>query len=385
MPITYTAPNRSHHYHYAQALHQAGALECFVSGFPRWSRFAPLPELGVRLRRRDAVQLAYLAASRIGARRIAPVLAHLSKCHLDRSSLAPARNSSVFLAYNGCGLGTMRALRGSPTVRVIEVVNSHVEHQEQLLKEEYARCGAGYTPVYAPELKRRLAEYEEADYILCPSEFVRRSFLARGFAPGKILKNIYGVSPPCEPARPAATAKPRSLRILFVGTISIRKGVRYLVEAFRKVRVPGKELWLVGPPSAPTGLENILLPEGVSFRGVLKGEALRAAYQGADIFVLPSVEEGMALVMGEAMGNGLPVIATTNTGADDLYTDGVEGFIVPAGNADMLADKIQCLADDILLRTRMRAVALSRARVLGGWEVSGAALVKTLTQLSGNR
>lgn len=379
MNVTYTAPNRSHHYPYAVALHRAGALEAFVSGFPRWSPRAPLPELGARLMRRDLPQLAYLASLRFRARFLSPALAHWSKCYLDRCSRQPAGRSSVFMAYNGCGLHTFRALRGSRTLRILEVVNSHVTTQEEILADEYQHCGLPYQPIYGPEKRRRLAEYEEADYILCPSEFVRRSFLSRGFSPERLIKNAYGFTRPGTGS--GTKTRQEGFQILYVGSINVRKGLRYLGEAFRELRVPGKQLKLVGPLTRETGLENLSLPEGVAFTGSLKGEELANAYAAADVFVLPSVEEGLALVMAEALSFGLPVIATDHTGADDLFTDGREGFIVPSGQAGGIADRLQTLAGSRELREQMSAAARRRAAALGGWDASGENLVRLLQSL----
>jgi len=89
------------------------------------------------------------------------------------------------------------------------------------------------------------------------------------------------------------------------------------------------------------------------------------------VLALPSVEEGLALVQGQAMACGCPVVATADTGAEDLFTDGVEGFILPARDTDALADRLQLIADDPALRAQMSAAALARVKILGGWDNYG--------------
>jgi len=91
-------------------------------------------------------------------------------------------------------------------------------------------------------------------------------------------------------------------------------------------------------------------------------------YSQASIFVLPSIEDGFGLVLAEAMACGLPIVATTNTGAPDLITDGVEGFIVPIRNPLALREKVLRLYEDPVLREEMSAAALRRAHGLGGWK-----------------
>lgn len=380
MKVTYTAPNRSHHYPYAQAMAEGGVLHAFVSGFPRLSKSAALPAVGNRLKRRDAVQLVYLAALRTPrlSGGCADMLAYLSKCYLDRASHRFARDSDVFLAYNGCALDTFRRLGRGRTLRVLEVVNSHVDFQDTLLRDEHARLGMPYRGVQAAEKRRRLAEYDEADFILCPSSFVERSLVARGIAPGRIIKNAYGFR---QLARAGSAPKKAGLfRILYVGSLSIRKGLRYLVEAVARLKSSNVELWLVGPGDRDC-LAGVAIPPNVRFAGVLKGAELAEAYAQASVFVLPSIEEGLALVMAEALSFGLPIIATENTGADDLITDGKEGFIVPIRDAAAIALKLQALLDDPGLRERLAAAAAETARTVGGWDRAGPALVRKLGAL----
>jgi starch synthase len=83
--------------------------------------------------------------------------------------------------------------------------------------------------------------------------------------------------------------------------------------------------------------------------------------------VLPSIEEGLALVQGQALACGCPVLCSTNTGGEDLFTDGMEGFIVPIRDPQALTDRMQQLADDRDLQVRMSEAALQRVRSIGGW------------------
>src|SRR5438094_128830 len=94
-------------------------------------------------------------------------------------------------------------------------------------------------------------------------------------------------------------------------------------------------------------------------------------FSQADALVLPSIEEGLAFVQAQAMACGVPVIATTNTGAEDLFTDGVEGFIVPIRDVAALRERIEILLDDDSRRKTMAEAALRRVQTLGGWNEYG--------------
>jgi starch synthase len=101
-----------------------------------------------------------------------------------------------------------------------------------------------------------------------------------------------------------------------------------------------------------------------------------------NIPILPSIEEGLALVQGQAMACGCPVLATTNTGAEDLFTDEHEGFIVPIRDADALLNRMQRVADDPALHEWLRAASLERVKSIGRWQQYGdqwEALLKKLT------
>jgi glycosyltransferase involved in cell wall biosynthesis len=101
------------------------------------------------------------------------------------------------------------------------------------------------------------------------------------------------------------------------------------------------------------------------------------------VLALASVEEGLALVMGQAMACGCPVIATKATGAEDLFSDGVEGFIAADRDIDAITDRLQRLVDDPTLRAQMGAAALERVKNLGGWDEYGERWDALLHQLTG--
>jgi starch synthase len=381
MLVTYAAPNRSHHYPYALALARAGCLHTFVSGFSRFSPSASLPEIGNRLLRADFLQNIYLASLRLHLpSALSEELAYRSKIGIDHAAETPALASDLFLFYSGAGLHTARQLQSTSVISVVEAVNSHVRVQERILREEHQRLGLPFRPFHPPEAARRVAEYALADAILCPSHFVKESFVSEGFPANRVFVVPYGLT--LQATETQAPATKDIFRVLYVGQIGVRKGLSYLFEAFERLRHPNKELLIVGPLSKQTGIENLPPPEGTRFLGVLKGEALAQAYRDASVFVLPTVEEGLALVIGEALSFGLPVVTTVHSGGADLFQDGREGYLVPIRSAEALAEKMQLLANDPNLRRQMSDAARARAENLNGWETAGKKLVETLQSIT---
>jgi glycosyltransferase involved in cell wall biosynthesis len=213
-----------------------------------------------------------------------------------------------------------------------------------------------------------LKAYETSDYILCPSEFVRRSFIEKGFAEERLLKVNFGFSAMKHSTEPVTDQAKECFRVLYVGQLHFRKGLRYAIEAFRQLKHPRKEFIIVGARSGVTGLEKIQLPKEVSFTGTLKGAELDQQYKKASVFILPSLEEGLALVQLEALSFGVPLLITTSTGGDDIITNGVQGFIVPPADAGALREKLQEMADNKQLLEKMSQQALQTAHSYGNWD-----------------
>jgi glycosyltransferase involved in cell wall biosynthesis len=157
-----------------------------------------------------------------------------------------------------------------------------------------------------------------------------------------------------------------------VGNVGLRKGIPYLLEAFARLKHPNKRLRVVGAMSRemPPVVER-LPKDNVEILGILPQQQVAEMMSQSHLLVLPSVEEGLALVQGQALACGCPVLATTNTGGEDLFQDGVEGFIVPIRDVDALLHRMEQIADDPALQQRMRAAGLERVKHLGGWETYG--------------
>jgi glycosyltransferase involved in cell wall biosynthesis len=126
---------------------------------------------------------------------------------------------------------------------------------------------------------------------------------------------------------------------LFVGNIGIQKGVHYLLEAWKKLRIPNSELVFIG--QIEEGMESVMKKyDGLfTYKGHVKHEDLYKEYGQASVFVLPSLQEGSALVTYEAMACGLPSIVTTNTGS--VIRNGVDGYIIPIRDEEAIMEKLQ--------------------------------------------
>lgn len=279
----------------------------------------------------------------------------------------------LFNGWSSMSLLSIRAAHRHGIRAVLTVGSAHAVTQTELLAEEQRRFGPD-APLTHPRLVGRMvAEYEEADAIAAPSRWVVDSFIKHGVPASKLYRVPWGVIPITGPVpRRSRAGDPR---LLFVGGCSQRKGVPYLLEAFRRVR--GKAtLRLVGTPNVELFRRAGGLPPRSEAVGSRTTAGLAAEYDAADIFVLPSVEDGSALATILAMAAGLPVIVSDQAGAD-LVRDGENGFVVPARDVDALTGRMEQLIADPELRARMGAAAAASA-VTRTWNTYGEELYRTV-------
>lgn len=266
----------------------------------------------------------------------------------------------LVIGHDGAFLQTLRAARQSGAVTVLNQTIGHVTAGRAILREEAALCPdfADSIPSDTPDsvLRRCRAEALEADHLLAPSDYVRDSLTALGVDPRRIVMMPYGAD--LELFRPAAEPEPGGFRILFVGQISQRKGIKYLLEAVRRLDLEDVELILAGPL---VGRGAGLRPYSGRFRLLpkLPYDELPRLYRESSLFVYPSLHEGAAMATFEALASGLPVIATPNAGS--VVREGEEGYIVAIRDVEALMDRILQLYSDRALRRSMAKKARARA------------------------
>jgi len=250
--------------------------------------------------------------------------------------------------------------------------SSHIREQDELLREEHKIWGLPFDGIDPRVIAREEAEYAQADAITVPSQFVLRSFLKRGVPREKLRLLPYGVN--LTKFQPVAKPADGKFDVLFVGGMSLRKGVQYLVQAYQKLSHPAKSLTFVGTPSQVL-IDALsakgLWPEDARVLGHIPQHELKNLMSRSHVLVLPSIEEGLAMVQAQAMACGCPVVSSLNAGCEDLFTDGVEGYAVPIRSVDALVERLQMLADHPEVRLCMSDRAIDKVRSIGGWREYG--------------
>jgi glycosyltransferase involved in cell wall biosynthesis len=217
------------------------------------------------------------------------------------------------------------------------------------------------------------AEYAEASSLLCPSDFVVKTFLDQGFPREKLLRHIYGYDPtqffpPTVPKRADG-----GLTVLFVGVCAVRKGLHFALDAW--LRSPASrdgEFLIAGGfvKSYHDKLQPLLRKPGVCVLG--HRDDVAELMRTSDIVVLPSIEEGFGLVCTEAMASGcVPLVSDACT---DLCRHMDNALVHRAGDVAELARHFAMLHDDRSLLCRLRRHALRTAPSVT-WEVAGRRLL----------
>lgn len=389
--INFTAPELNH---LAAAVAEAGALSYYVRPYAnlarRWEKLlARVPVFGgiydrtfgrrtlpVGLARTDVAEAAVIAdilgaVARKLPGEIGSSLAERLHWYIQKRVAAVgakhAANTEIVVASY---LLAKRAFERSGGKRVLNYPIAHHRYIQRFVTEE-AKREPGFAsslpnwraaPAWVePQLD---AECALADTILVGSSFARESFIAEGVPPEKLRVVPYGVDPQrFFPAPDASAAKVEGrgggLRSLFVGQICQRKGISYLLRAYQAFASQGTQLRLVGQL---LGNPASFVPYRHLFEHIphVPQQVLADVYRQSDVFVFPSLIEGLGLVVLEAMASGLPVITTPN-GPGDIVRDGVDGFVVPIRDPEAITEKLEYLRANPERRIEMGRNARRRA------------------------
>jgi starch synthase len=366
MKVCVGSPGRFHTFDLARQIARHGALQRLYTGYPR-SKVDGLPP--ERVRTLPWMTLAAHGAGRLGFQSIQRSLNWPLIKTFDSWLSRRLEPCDVFHCLSSFGVASHRVAKARyGALTICDRGSSHIRFQDDILRDEYCKLGMPYRPIDPRVIERELTEYKECDIIFVPSHFVQRSFIEKGVAAEKLRVVPYGVD--LEMFRPAEKDD-KVFRIIYVGELSVRKGIHYLLEAASRFPEKEVEVWLIGA-ALPEARDLLTRYEG-RFRhfGVIPRNDLYRFYSQGSVLVLASIEEGLALVQAQAMACGIPVIATTNTGAEDLFSDGVEGFIVPIRDVDAIAEKIAQLLRRPNDREMMGQSAQKRVAEIGGWDSYG--------------
>ncbi|MNS01980.1 Alpha-monoglucosyldiacylglycerol synthase [compost metagenome] len=378
MKVTVLVGGRWHSFELAAELAKRGLLHRIITTYPTFKT----AEWDIPSNKVVSIPLKLLlerAAYRIGGPQLPHRLQGIFGRLFARAAVRHLHGSEIIHGWSSFSEPAMDWAKRKGIPFVLERGSSHIEAQSDLLTNAYANLGLNWEPTPPSVVAQEVREYQQADCIVVPSSFVYNTFRAKGVPADRLLLNPFGAD-----VRKFQPGERRDevFRVLYVGTLSVRKGIHDLVAAFMQANIPNSELCLVGGATPETPRLLAEADHRVRCIGHLPQAKLIDFYQDSAVFVMPSIEEGMAMVQLQAQATGLPLICTRNTGGEDLlklggprlayHEDGTEefasGYMVSVGNSAAIARLLTLLArtPELLGKKRQAALAL-RERALS-WE-----------------
>lgn len=384
MNVVLSVPGKFHTFDLARELHSRQSLGTIFTGYPRFKlKQERIP--AEKIHTWPWVQTAYMAMPKrhwLG-QRIVREWEWLAKNTLDAHVAHHMPDCDVFVGLSGSALRSGKTAHARGAKVVCDRGSSHIRVQDTLLREESDRWGIPFAGIDPRVIEREEAEYAQADCITVPSSFSVRSFVQAGVDPDKVRKLSYGVN--LALFKPTGHPAVDRFDVLYVGGMNLNKGIPYLLQAYQRLEHPKKSLTFAGTPSAlfieQMKAQNIW-PDEIQLLGHVPQPQLKDLMSRSHVMVLASVQEGLALVQAQAMACGCVVIGTEHSGAQDLFDDGQEGFIVPIRQSDAIANRLQMLADNPALRATMSTKSLLRVQGAGGWRDYGEQALSTYQSIA---
>ncbi|MGA2590650.1 MAG: glycosyltransferase family 4 protein [Bryobacteraceae bacterium] len=253
----------------------------------------------------------------------------------------------VVHCFSGVSEEILRATSGRTELRMMVRGSAHIRTQARLLEEEQHRTGTRMDRPSRWIVGREEREYVLADRILVLSRFAWDSFVAEGVSPGRLTLLPLGArlddfrpSPEVVEARCSRILSGEPLRILFVGALSFQKGMLDMASILRS---PGNERFhfrFVGPVSKEARMLVRGLDSSAEFIPKQPQHDLPVSYAWGDLFVLPTIQDGFAVVLAQAAAAALPILTTTNCCGPDLICEGQTGWVLPIRSPQAFIERL---------------------------------------------
>tara|TARA_Y100001958_G_C21226557_1_gene552022 strand:+ start:478 stop:1632 length:1155 start_codon:yes stop_codon:yes gene_type:complete len=296
------------------------------------------------------------------------------------------KDLDILIGWSSFSYCSFLKAKNEKCISILERGSTHIEYQNEILKEEYELLNLKPKLISKYIIDKEKKEYELADYIMVPTEYAKKTFIDKGVSEKKIIKNYYGVDLSEFKYERLEKEKISKFRIIYTGTISIRKGVIYLLEAFDELDLENSELLLIGDIDSDVNfrLNKYKKNKKIIFKKSMNQRDLGKFYNNSDVFVLNSIEDGFGMVILQAMACGLPVITTKNTGGSEIIEDEKDGFIIPIRSKEVLKKKIFYLYNNPKHCSEMGMIAKDKISKNYSWESYGKRQVDIYLSLLNN-
>lgn len=400
-----TGFGRLHLYHAARAAQHAGYLHSMVTTFYLREKWLPFAERIAQVGGNRFRRLLLHRDPDIDEHHVVSLIAPEILCRFSSLLTTKARSESLqhFLDCTASQFyGRLASQYIRPPVKVVhsrsgfsryiipkahaigakvilEQSAAHPDFVRSILEEEYEQWEVPQVRrTYVRPVEEMRRDIRNSDFILTNSEFCASTVRPHVDNPDNVKVVYTGVDTDRFSRQEGCSDS--TFRILFVGSLSTFKGVVYLVNAFKRLGLHNTKLILVGNYHIDCPKIVYQLRDFYEHVPHVPHQDMPVYYARASVFVFPSLAEGSAKVVGEAMASGLPCIVTPNSGS--VIRDGIDGFVVPTRDEDALADRILRLYEDPDLRHGMGRAARQRVLETLTWEHFGQNLLKVYEEIA---
>ncbi|MES2500260.1 MAG: glycosyltransferase family 4 protein, partial [Pseudomonadota bacterium] len=264
------------------------------------------------------------------------------------------KKNDIAYLWPGVSLATYQVLKDRGCTIIYEGVNTHEAHSKVILDKAYTQLNLTIThDVCAEKVVVESAKLALADFIYSCSPIMTQSMLNNGVPQQKILQTSYGLGSQAilDGVYSTVPLPDKVPTFIFVGSISVRKGVHLLLDYWVKAKLDAK-LQVVGKiePALKSLVENYLEQDNIEH--IPYTSDLASIYKNADVFVLPSLEEGSPLVTYMAFGAGVPLLVSPMA-AGGVVADDQEGIVIDPYDEEAWIVQLQRLSKDATLRSRL--------------------------------
>ena len=301
----------------------------------------------------------------------------------NAANLLELNDLDILIGWSSYSYNAFIKAKNKKCVKILERGSTHIEFQNEILNEEYKFQSIKPKQISKYIIDKEKKEYDLADYIMVPTDFVKQTFIDKGFQNKKIIKNPYGVNLEEFKNSRSRIKNLDKFRIIYVGAVSVRKGILYLLQAFNDLEFSDIELLIVGniEHDLIKRLNEYYSNKKIIFKKSVKQSDLKNFYNISDVFVTCSIEEGLSMVQLQAMSCGIPVISNVNAGGQEIITDGVDGFIIPIRDKISLKEKIIYLYNNQNVCLQMGKNAREKIINNYSWEKYGAKAISIYQNL----
>ncbi len=340
-----------HHFSVARVLYERNQLSKIISGYP-WFKLKnenlPRNKVGAygiyQILRYPFIRNKLL----LNFETIPSFLDVSNRKYIDKKICEVIENeldADVLITLCPTGFKAGKKMLSKRKIYICERSSAHILYQEKLLAEEYKEFMNKKFRINPYFIETELKMYEDSDIIMVPSNFAKNSF--KGTLMNKVYVNEFGTDTKNFFPDKNIIKSDKYFDIVFIGQKSLQKGLHYLIDAFDKLKHPFKRLHVVGSDTVDKSFfDKKLNKENIIVYGHVPQIKLNNIINMCHVFVLPSIQEGLAIVTLQALSSGCPIIVSEHTGVSEIVRENNCGIVVPIRNSQSILQSLEEVIDD---------------------------------------